>query len=141
MNSYGDGNTYRGVTSKDSETPTVVITDGKAAYAGKDYPVHSNGPWIADPTHCRTAINSVATANSKSKHIAMVNLTKNKEYEISKEEHEANAKLISAAPEMLEVLRWLDNEMDCRDDDYGGVLFSRGDFERVRRAIKLAMVG
>ncbi len=54
---------------------------------------------------------------------------------------EANAKLIAAAPEMLEVLRWLDNEMDCRDDEFGGCLFSRGDFEKVRRAIKLAMEG
>lgn len=54
---------------------------------------------------------------------------------------EANAKLIAAAPEMLEVLRWLDNEMDCRDDEYGGALFSRGDFGKVRRVIKLAMEG
>lgn len=141
MNSYGDGNTYRGIVCKDSETPTVAITDGKTAHAGKDYPVYSNGPWVADSTHCRTAINSVATANSPRKHIAMVNLAKNPEYEITIEEHEANAKLIAAAPEMLEVLRWLDAEMDCRDDDYGGVLFSRGDFEKVRRAIKLAMEG
>jgi len=59
----------------------------------------------------------------------------------TKEEHEANAKLIAAAPEMLEVLRWLDNEMYCRDDEFGGCLFSRGDFEKVRRAIKLAMEG
>jgi hypothetical protein len=42
---------------------------------------------------------------------------------------------------MLEVLRWLDNEMYCRDDEFGGCLFSRGDFEKVRRAIKLAMEG
>lgn len=136
MNSYGDGNTYRGTVCKDSEVPTI-ITDGKTAYAGKDYPVHSNGPWIADSTHCRTAINSVATANSPRKHIAMVNLCKNPEYEIAIEEHNANARLIAAAPEMLEVLRWLDAEMD----DYGGVLFSRTDFKRVRRAIKLAMEG
>lgn len=44
MNSYGDGNTYRGKVCKDSETPTI-ITDGKTAYSGKDYPVHSSGPW------------------------------------------------------------------------------------------------
>lgn len=115
------------------------MSDNKIAYTGKDYPVHSNGPWVADSAHCRTAINSVATANSPRKHIAMVNLAKNPEYEITTEEHEANARLIAAAPEMLEVLRWLDNEMDCRDDDYGGVLFTRGDFERVRDIIRKAM--
>lgn len=117
------------------------MSDNKIAYNGKDYPVHSNGPWEADVTHCRTAINSKATANSPRKHIATVNITKNPEYEITIEEHEANARLIAAAPEMLEALRWLDNEMDCRDDDFGGVIFSRGDFERVRRVIKLAMEG
>lgn len=117
------------------------MSDNKAAYTGKDYPVHSNGPWEADSTHCRTAINSVATANSPKKHIAMVNLTKNPEYEITKEEHDANARLIAAAPEMLEVLRWLDAAMDCRDDEFGGCLFSINDFEKVRQAIKLAMEG
>ena len=35
----------------------------------------------------------------------------------------------------------VDAEMDCRDDEYGGVLFSHGDFEKVRLAIKLAMEG
>jgi hypothetical protein len=137
MNSYGDGNTYRGTVCKDSEVPTI-ITDGKIAYSGKDYPVHTNGPWGADATHCRTAISS---KGGKRKHVAMVNITKNPEYEITKEEHEANARLIAAAPEMLEVLRWLDAEMDCRDDDLGAVLFSREDFERVRLAINLAMNG
>jgi hypothetical protein len=48
-----------------------------------------------------------------------------------------NARLIAAAPEMLEVLRWLDNEMDC----LGGCMFSRRDFEKVRAAIKKAMNG
>ena len=117
------------------------MEDNKTVYSGKDYPVHTNGPWEADATYCRTAINSKATANSPRKHVAMVNLTKNPEYEITKKEPEANARLIAAAPEMLEVLRWLDAEMDCRDDDYGGVLFSIQDFEKVRRAIKLAMEG
>lgn len=44
MNSYGDGNTYRGTVCKDSEVPTI-ITDGKTAYTAKDYPIHSSGPW------------------------------------------------------------------------------------------------
>ena len=117
------------------------MDDNKTPYTGKDYPVHTNGPWEADATHVRTAVNSKATANNPRKHIAMVNITKNPEYEITIEEHEANARLIAAAPDMLEVLLWLNNEMDCRDAEYGGVLFSRGDFEKVRRAIKLAMEG
>ena len=115
--------------------------DYKVAYTDKDYPVHTDGPWEADATHCRTAINSKATANTTKKHIAMVNIAKNPEYEITKEEHEANANLIAAAPFMLMVLRWLDNEMDTRDDEYGGVLFTRTDFQRVRFAIKYAMKG
>jgi len=117
-----------------------TVSDNKTAYRGKDYPVHTNGPWEADATHVRTAINSKATANDLRKHIAIVNITKNPEYEITKDEHEANARLIAAAPEMLEALRWLDAEMDCRDN-FGGCLFSREDFKKVRRAIKLAMEG
>ena len=53
---------------------------------------------------------------------------------------EDNAQLIAAAPTMLDVLLWLDNEMDCRDDEFGGVMFTRGDFERVRHAIAQAIV-
>ena len=137
MNSYGDGNTYRGKVCKDSETPTI-ITDGKTAYSGKDYPVHSNAPWRIEGVNVKTAISSGC------KHVAMVNYFdcgKGDPRSIMKEEHDANAKLIAAAPEMLEVLRWLDAEMDCRDYEFGGCLFSRGDFEKVRRAIKLAMEG
>ena len=62
------------------------------------------GPWEADATHCRTAINSVATANNCRKHIAMVNITKNQEYEITAVEHNANATLIAAAPDLFEHL-------------------------------------
>lgn len=137
MNSYGDGNTYRGTVCKDSKTPTI-ITDGKKAYREKDYPVHSNYPWRIEGENVKTAISSGC------KHIAMVNYFdcgSEDPRTISKEEHEANARLIAAAPEMLEVLRWLDNEMDCRDDEYGGVLFSRGDFRRVREVINKAMCG
>ena len=137
-NSYGDGNTYRGTTCKDSEIQTIIVDDNKTVHVGKDYPVHSNGPWRIEGEAVKTAISAGC------KHIAMVNYFDcgtGDPRSISKYEHEANAKLIAAAPEMLEALRWLDAEMDCRDDDYGGVLFSRGDFERVRRAIKLAMEG
>ena len=81
---------------------------------------HTPGPWEADSTHCRTAINSVATANNQRKHIAMVNLTKNPEYEITIKEHEANAKLIAEAPAMLDAIKeaveWIED--DRFDDDY-----------------------
>lgn len=114
------------------------MSDNKTAYAGKDYPVHTNGPWMIEGDQIRTAINSGV------KHVAMVNYFdcgSGDPRTITDEEHKANAMLIAAAPEMLGVLRLLDAEMDCRDEDYGGVLFSRGDFEKVRQAIKLAMEG
>ena len=68
---------------------------------------HTPGPWRADSTHVRTAINSIATVNNQRKHIAMINITKNPEYEITIEEHEANAMLIAAAPDLLEALEML----------------------------------
>lgn len=114
------------------------MSGNKTAYTGKDYPVHSNAPWRIEEDMVKTAISSGC------KHVAMVNYFdcgSGDPRSIGKEEHAANAKLIAAAPEMLEVLRWLDAEMDCRDDEFGGCLFSRGDFERVHRAIKLAMEG
>ena len=138
MNSYGDGNTYRGRVCKDSEVETVVVTDNKVAYSGKDYPVHTDGPWRIEGDKVKTAISAGA------KHIAMVNYFDcgtGDPRSITKEEHEANCKLIAAAPFMLIVLRWLDNEMDVRDDDFGGVLFTRVDFQRVRAAIRFAMTG
>lgn len=49
-----------------------------------------------------------------------------------------NANLLASAPELLEALEWLNNEFDCRNSDYGGVLFSYEDFEKVRAAIKTA---
>lgn len=113
------------------------MSDNKAAYTGKDYPVHTNGPWMIEGDQIRTAINSGV------KHVAMVNYFNcgsGDPRTITDEEHDANAKLIAAAPEMLEVLRWMDAEMDCRDN-FGGCLFSIQDFEKVRRAIKLAMEG
>lgn len=45
MNSYEDGNTYSGIVCKDSEVETIIVCDGKTAYADKDCPIHSNGPW------------------------------------------------------------------------------------------------
>ena len=114
------------------------MNDNKTVYRGKDYPVHSSGPWsvsagiapdpkgrlIVEDCHGNPVCATSARGVQGRLHIMA-----------------ANAKLIAAAPEMLEVLRWLDAEMDCRDYEFGGCLFSRGDFEKVRRAIKLAMEG
>ena len=57
-----------------------------------------------------------------------------------KEARSDDAALIEAAPGMLEVLEWLNNEFDCSDDDYGCVVFTRNDFEKVRAVIKKARV-
>lgn len=54
-------------------------------------------------------------------------------------ETEANAAFIITAcnchDELVETLKWLNVEFECRDDDFGGVLFTRNDFDRVRKAI------
>ena len=49
-----------------------------------------------------------------------------------------NARLIASAPDMLEVLEWLSNEFDCRDDKYGMVSFTHDEFRKVEAAIKKA---
>jgi len=92
---------------------------------------YTPGPWRVE--------GEMLTAGAK--HVAMVNYFDcgpGDPRSITKDEHEANANLIAAAPFMIKVLEWLDNEMDCRDDDFYGALFTREDFQQVRYAIKLA---
>ena len=90
------------------------------------------GPWEADATHCRTAINSVATANNERKHIAMVNIAKNPEYEITIAEHNANATLIAAAPDLFEHLLYAIECVSC------GLVPNSQWLERSNAAIKKA---
>jgi len=108
------------------------MDDNKTPYAGKDYPVHTNGPWGRDDFALSSDILAMGEKCVATVHSRQCN---------SPEEMRANARIIAAAPEMLEVLRWLDAEMDCRDDEFGGCMFSRGDFEKVRTAITKAMNG
>ena len=106
----------------------AIEADMQSAYPGKDYPVHTSGPWFPR-----------MNGDVISKHTGDL-VCECMNGVIGMKQSRANARLISAAPEMLEVLRWLDAEMDCRDN-FGGCLFSIHDFEKVRRAIKLAMEG
>ena len=52
----------------------------------------------------------------------------------------AESRELATLREQVKVLRealgWLDNEMDCRDADFGGCLFTRQDFEIVRNVLK-----
>ena len=108
------------------------MDDNKTPYPGKDYPVHTNGPWGRDDFALSSDILAMGQKCVATVHSRQCN---------SPEEMRANAMLIAAAPEMLEVLRWLDNEMDCRDDEFGGCMFLRSDFEKVRSVINKAMKG
>jgi hypothetical protein len=114
------------------------MNDNKTAYTNKDYPIHSSGPWSVTSGSAPDRAGRLIVEDC---HGNPVCATSARGVQGRVQIMEANAKLIAAAPEMLEVLRWLDAEMDCRDNEYGGVLFSRGDFEKVRLAIKLAMEG
>lgn len=106
--------------------------DNKITYAGKDYPVHTNGPWGYENFALSSDIVAVGQKLVATVQSRCCN---------SPEEMRANVKLISAAPEMLEALRWIDNAYDCREAHNGNVAFSHDDLERVRRAIKRAMEG
>ena len=39
---------------------------------------------------------------------------------------------------LREALEWLVNEMDCRDDEFGGCLFTQQDFKIARAALEQA---
>lgn len=108
------------------------MSDNKIAYTGKDYPVHTNGPWGYEDFTLSSDIVAIGQKLVATVQSLFCN---------SPEEMRANAKLIAAAPEMLGALRWLDNAYDCREAHNGNVAFSHEDLEKVRRAIKLAMEG
>lgn len=77
---------------------------------------HTPGPWVMDRS-LRTAI------NAGNKHVAMVNFynSPTEATRVIGDEHEANARLIAASPELLAMLKvaqlWLD--VDGRFDMQG----------------------
>ncbi len=114
------------------------MSDNKTAYADKDYPIHSAGPWSVTAGTVPDREGRLIVEDCSGNPVCA---TSSRGVQGRRHIFEANARLIAAAPEMLEVLRWLDNEMDCRDDEFGGCMFSRGDFEKVRTAISKAING
>lgn len=68
----------------------------------------TNGPWFTDSRYVRTCVFSVAAEDSPEKHIATVILSKSNYYELTREEHKANARLIAAAPDLYAVLERLE---------------------------------
>ena len=90
---------------------------------------YTRGPWNIDSSHVRTAI------NSGSKHIAMVNLSK----DISEEEHSANAKLISIAPVLIESLENIIWKLNRKEEKNGTIAWAKIDRNDavIRTAVKL----
>jgi hypothetical protein len=59
---------------------------------------------------------------------------------ITEAEHDANARLIAAAPEMLDVLIWLDGKFNSPDKDFERATIVEGS-QRIKAIIKLATQG
>ena len=103
---------------------------------------HTEGPWMLGkqdkvigyiPIYARIGVTKLACICKTDAHEIG--------FGISEAEHSANARLIAAAAELLDALEWLNAEFECRDDEFGGALFTRNDFERVRKAIAKAEGG
>jgi hypothetical protein len=84
---------------------------------------HTPAPWKIEKR-------SLTAINTENKHIAMVNYSyRGLESDVIGEEHEANARLIASAPELLEALNHCAEAMESIDYD---------EDSRIGRAIKQA---
>ena len=72
---------------------------------------HTKGKVVLDHS-IRTAINMAAPPYQ---HIAMVNITQNKNYTITKEEHDDNARRIAALWNMAELLGLTTDEINAKE--------------------------
>ena len=89
---------------------------------------HTPGPWSIHPayivckTEMRTARNGWPFPRTRAEMIA-------------------NANLIIAAPDMLEMLERINNEYEARRGDLGEAVFTQADIEKIRNVIKKARRG
>ena len=100
-------------------------------------PMHTPGPWHAyrwAETHYRAGFAASVGQDDELGMEAVDVCRFFEETEISKEESNANAKLIAAAPEMLEVLMKF---MDFKESEY----VPNTMFDRASEAIRKAVVG
>ena len=82
---------------------------------------HTKGPWIIVPPEDEWGHGRIASIEPKPESMIGENYWSVAECNTMREEHEANAKLIAAAPDLLEALKWmvehceprLDHRPDC----------------------------
>lgn len=94
---------------------------------------HTPGPWTID-SRATTAI------QAGDKHIAMVNFSflGRPERDVYGEEHDANARLIAAAPDMLAALENLVAKYNAMQDGNISAQLTNGDFFAARAVIAKA---
>ena len=72
---------------------------------------HTQGPWVIDESYFNGSINTVC----RTRHVAMVSMYQSKPGD--GEENRSNARLIAAAPDLLEALEDLKREIILSDVD------------------------
>ena len=76
---------------------------------------HTPGPWRVDESHINGSI------NAGKRHVAMANFYNchDEEVRVTREHQEANAQLISAAPDLFEALKKAIDALERADDSFG----------------------
>ena len=76
---------------------------------------HTPGPWRVDESHINGSINAGKW------HVAMANFYNchDEEVRVTREQQEANAQLISAAPDLFEALKKAIDALERADDSFG----------------------
>ena len=98
---------------------------------------HTPGPWHINPLFDYSV-------NSEKKHVTMVNVSvRGKECDVDHPEAQANARLIAAAPDLLEACKLAKQHLDAMrlESGMGNVLlpFEKAAFEQVDTALTAAI--